>query len=103
MHETDYDEMVQLNTSAIQLIEKAMNKLNKFYNPGQYKAPEERELTEEERILQGAGADIGDTTARKQILGTSQTTTIMAQQNAPALSDAPETYGEFRAKEKKVV
>merc|ERR1719201_1516938 len=36
-------------SAAVQLIEAAKNKLNKFYNPTMYKAPERRELTEEER------------------------------------------------------
>merc|ERR1719453_1853766 len=38
------------NQAATQLIDAAKNKLNKFYNPTLYKAPERRELTEEERI-----------------------------------------------------
>merc|ERR1719247_2956605 len=42
--------------AATQLIEKAKNKLNKFYNPAMYKAPERRELTEEERIAVANGA-----------------------------------------------
>merc|ERR1719352_1623184 len=37
-------------SAAVQLVEAAKNKLNKFYNPTMYKAPERRELTEEERI-----------------------------------------------------
>merc|ERR1719454_1416211 len=37
------------NQAATQLVEAAKNKLYKFYNPVMYKAPERRELTEEER------------------------------------------------------
>merc|ERR1719473_1923214 len=43
-------------SAAVQLIEAAKNMLNKFYNPTMYKAPERRELTEEERILVANGA-----------------------------------------------
>merc|ERR1719506_1501493 len=43
-------------SAAVQLIEAAKNKLNKFYNPTLYKAPERRELTEEERIAVSSGA-----------------------------------------------
>jgi hypothetical protein len=57
-----FTETMTLNATAVKLLNKAKNKLNKFYNPSQYKAPEERELTEEERLLQGAGQDIGETT-----------------------------------------
>merc|ERR1719421_2855033 len=42
--------------AATQLIEAAKNKLNKFYRPNLYKAPQRRELTEEERIAVSAGA-----------------------------------------------
>jgi len=45
-------------TAATQLIEKAKNRLNKFYNPKLYKAPAERELTEEERIAQQMGEEL---------------------------------------------
>ena len=37
-------------------MEKAKNILNKFYRPNLYKAPQRRELTEEERIAVSAGA-----------------------------------------------
>merc|ERR1719311_744388 len=43
-------------SAAVQLIEAAKNKLNKFYKPTMYKAPERRELTEEERIAVANGA-----------------------------------------------
>merc|ERR1719174_1302834 len=44
------------NQAATQLIEAAKNKLNKFYRPNLYKAPQRRELTEEERIAVSSGA-----------------------------------------------
>merc|ERR1719155_335762 len=43
------------NNAALQLLEVAKNRLNKFYNPTLYKAPERRELTEEERIYVNSG------------------------------------------------
>jgi len=105
---TEFNELVSLNTSAIQLVEKAKNKLNKFYNPGQYKAPEERELSEEERLLKGAGQDIGDTTAQQNIAGTSQSMgsqlsflQLAADVKAPSLPPPPESYGEHKHKGKK--
>jgi predicted nucleic acid-binding Zn-ribbon protein len=99
----EYQELVSLNTSAIQLLDKAKNKLNRVYNPQLYKAPEERELTEEERILQGAGEDIGDTTAQSAIAGTEQTTTVFLQKKStpntnfledklPKMDEAPATF-----------
>jgi chromosome segregation ATPase len=43
------------NNAAVQLLGVAENRLNKFYNPSVYKAPERRELTEEERIYVNSG------------------------------------------------
>merc|ERR1719439_540499 len=60
-------------SAAVQLIEAAKNKLNKFYNPTLYKAPERRELTEEERIAVANGAvdprDAEEATAAPGIAG----------------------------------
>merc|ERR1719454_1548132 len=90
--------------AATQLIEVAMNKLNKFYNPAMYKAPERRELTEEERIAVANGApDPRDAeeaaTAGQGIAGTG--ITVFAQ--VRAASDAappppPETFGAYTKK-----
>merc|ERR1719387_3343913 len=43
------------NGAAVQLIEKAKNKLFKFYRPNQYKEAPKQELTEEEKILAASG------------------------------------------------
>merc|ERR1719207_313902 len=43
------------NNAALQLIEKAKNRLNKFYRPTLYKEAPKRELTDEEKILADAG------------------------------------------------
>jgi len=99
----EFNQLVALNQSAVQLVEKAKNKLNKFYNPGQHQAPEDRELSEEEHLLRGAGQDIGDTTATTGIAGTEQVTTVFLQlkTHAPSLPAAPETYGEHKSKGQK--
>jgi hypothetical protein len=49
-HET-FLEATQLNEAAMQLIEKAKNRLQKFYNPTLYKAPPKTENTMEEKII----------------------------------------------------
>merc|ERR1719214_87747 len=51
----EHTEMMTLNEAAVQLIEKAKNRLNKFYNPVLYKAPPKKELTMEEKIYADAG------------------------------------------------
>merc|ERR1719498_1434956 len=47
----DFLESQQLNEAAMQLIEKAKNRLQKFYNPTLYKAAPKTENTMEEKII----------------------------------------------------
>merc|ERR1719194_178629 len=91
------------NQAATQLVEAAKNKLYKFYNPVMYKAPERRELTEEERIAVAGGEpdprDAEEATAAPGIAGTG--ITVFAQ--VRAASDAappspPETFGAYTKK-----
>merc|ERR1712151_132308 len=51
----DYVALMANNGAAKQLIGIAKNRMNKFYNPSQYKAPPKRELSEEDRAAQAAG------------------------------------------------
>jgi len=50
-HQAYVDEAAQ-NQAALELLEFAKNRLNKFYNPEQYKEPEPEQLSEEERVEQ---------------------------------------------------
>jgi len=51
----DFEAELAANTAALQILEFAKNRLNKFYNPKLYKPPPKKELTEEERISQNMG------------------------------------------------
>merc|ERR1719428_1958962 len=92
------------NQAATQLVEAAKNKLYKFYNPVMYKAPERRELTEEERLAVAGGQpdprDAEEAAAAGQgIAGTG--ITVFAQvrtaSNA-APPPPPETLGAYTKK-----
>merc|ERR550537_645284 len=48
---TEFTEAITLNEAAIQLIEKAKNRLAKFYNPAIYKEEPKKELSAEDRIV----------------------------------------------------
>jgi len=48
----EYVEFVQMNAAALGLVEKAKNRLQKFYNPTLYKAPPKTEKTMEEKIIE---------------------------------------------------
>merc|ERR550537_569400 len=91
-------------SAATQLIEAAKNKLYKFYNPTMYKAPERRELTEEERIAVAGGApDPRDAeeaaSAGQGIAGTGITVfaQVRSASNA-APPPPPETFGAYTKK-----
>jgi len=47
----DFQEMMQLNEAAVQLVGKAKNRLQKFYNPTLYKAPPKKEMSMEDKIM----------------------------------------------------
>merc|ERR1719191_904043 len=72
------------NGAAVQLIEKAKNKLFKFYRPNQYKEAPKQELTAEEKILAASGrSDMIATQAPDLIAGT----TIAAMQTFAQLRE----------------
>jgi len=58
------------NTAAVDLLKFAKNRLNKFYNPSQYKPPPKRELTEDEQITLNMGGTLAPTEAPGGIAGT---------------------------------
>merc|ERR1719235_516460 len=89
------------NNAAVQLLGVAENRLNKFYNPSVYKAPQRRELTEEERIyVNSGGADPRDAeeaaAAQTGIAGTGVT---VFEQAGVAPPPPPATAGAYKKKD----
>merc|ERR1719267_102538 len=82
------------NTAAKELIEFAKNRMNKFYNPGQYKPPPKRELSEEERITLNNGGTLAPTEAPGGIAGTG----ISAMQSDAAPPPPPEANLAYQKK-----
>merc|ERR1719389_372666 len=97
------------NQAATQLVEAAKNKLNKFYRPNLYKAPERRELTEEERILVSSGGadprDAEEAAAAANPSGIAGTgITVFAQIRSASNAvppPPPETFGAYQKKDGK--
>merc|ERR1719172_442767 len=91
------------NGAAVQLIEKAKNKLFKFYRPNQYKEAPTKELTEEEKILAASGrSDMIATAAPELIAGTTQTAfTQLHQHTAAAPPPPPATWDAYQKKDGK--
>jgi septal ring factor EnvC (AmiA/AmiB activator) len=78
----EFTELMASDSSAKQLLSFAKNRLNKFYNPALYKAPPQRELSEEERIS-------GNFAVMAQV-------NLHQQKDAPA--PPPATAGAFKKK-----
>merc|ERR1719247_2009146 len=96
------------NGAAVQLIEKAKNKLFKFYRPNQYKEAPKKELTEEEKILAASGrSDLIATAAPDLIPGTpiaAMQTQLYAQlheHTAAAPPPPPATWDAYQKKDGK--
>merc|ERR1719165_48269 len=97
------------NNAALQLIEKAKNRLFKFYRPNMYKEAPKQELTDEEKILAASGrSDMIATAAPEMIAGTSiaamQTEQLYAQlhqHTAAAPPPPPATWDAYQKKDGK--
>merc|ERR1719171_2225591 len=89
----DFVETMAADTAALQILDIAKNRLNKFYNPKLYKAPPKRELTEEERITLNMGGTLAPTNMPGGIAGTG--VAALAQEAPPP---PPETWGAYQKK-----
>merc|ERR1719390_15199 len=101
----DFIVFQQQSNAALQLIDKAKNRLMKFYRPTMYKEAPTQELTEEEKILAASGrSDMIATAAPEYIAGTTQT--VFAEVRAHSHDDGappppPETWGAYQKKDGK--
>merc|ERR1719253_1446232 len=87
------------SNAAVQLIEKAKNRMVKFYRPNLYKEAPKRELTDEEKIYASSGrSDMIATDAPQMIAGTTQAVYV---QVAAVPAPPPETWGAYEKKEGK--
>jgi chromosome segregation ATPase len=82
------------NTAAVDLLKFAKNRLNKFYNPSQYKAPPKRELSEEDQITLNMGGTLAPTEAPGGIAGTGIGLMQAAPPPPPEADMAYKTKGE---------
>jgi hypothetical protein len=102
----EFTQSMQLNEAAVQLIGKAKNKLQKFYNPSMYKAAEKREPTAEEQAIMAAGGKVDLTVPPTVIAGTTQTAFIQLHQQSANKDEVappvpPETFGAYQSKSQK--
>merc|ERR1719498_2289287 len=98
----DFLEFQTANNAALQLIEKANNRLFKFYRPDLHKEAPKRELTDEEKILAASGrSDMIATDAPVMIAGTTQTVMFVQLKDDAAPPPPPETWGAYQKKDGK--
>jgi len=87
----EFSSTLAANTAAVELIEFAKNRMNKFYNPKLYKPPPKRELTEEERITLNMGGTLAPTAPPGGIAGTG-VGFMQAKAAPPPPPAAPKAY-----------
>jgi len=90
----DFTATYAANAAAVDLLGFAKNRLNKFYNPSQYKAPPKRELSEEDQITLNMGGTLAPTAAPGGIAGTG----IGLMQNGAAPPPPPAANLAYKAK-----
>jgi len=90
----EFVEFTASNSAAVDLLKFAKNRLNKFYNPSQYKAPPKRELTEEQQITINNGGTLAPTDAPGGIAGTG----VTALQSGAAPPPPPEADMAYKKK-----
>merc|ERR1719331_2662238 len=94
----EFTELMASDSAAKELLGFAKNRLNKFYNPKQYKAPPKRKLTDEDRATLAAGGTLAPTQGPTGgIAGTG--ITVLADVSAHAAPPPPpETAAAFSKK-----
>merc|ERR1719463_666020 len=98
----DYSVNVQMQEVAIEIVGKAKNRLNKFYNPSAYKAPPKKEMSMEEKLASGGASALVQTEAQFDAPEASEVSFIQVRlHNRVAPPEAPESFsGEPKKNEK---
>jgi len=95
-------DLMATNGAAKELLAFAKNKLNKFYNPKMYKAPPNRELSEQERIAVNMGGEAPPAEAPGGIAGTGIGALVQISVHNQVVvaksSPPPETWGAYSTK-----
>merc|ERR1719316_1718579 len=78
----DFQELMASDSAAKEILGFAKNRLNKFYNPAQYKPPPKRELSDEDRATLAAGGTLAPTEAPGGIAGTGVEIPALVQHKA---------------------
>merc|ERR1719321_1628308 len=100
----DFTELMAQDSAAKELLNFAMNRLNKFYNPKLYKPPPKRELTAEDRATLAAGGTLPPTPTPGGIAGTGVTVLAAVSEHGVARpAPPPEAPGAYVKKGKRTM
>merc|ERR1719321_2524696 len=103
----DYTENLKLTETAIALLSKAKNRMQKFYNPTLYKAPPKKEMSMEEKIIAAGSSALVQSEATfdspDSTYGSSfvQIRKVSLLRSKVAPPEAPETFGAYEKKGEK--
>merc|ERR1719359_1067092 len=92
----EYTTNVQLSETAVQLLAKAKNRLQKFYNPTLYKAPPKKEMTMEEKIIAAGSSAL----VQQEAAFDAPNFVQIRRMSKVAPPEAPEAPGAFKKSEK---
>jgi hypothetical protein len=97
----EYGSALQMNELAIEIIGKAKNRLQKFYNPSLYKAPPKKEMSMEEKIIAGGASALVQAEASFDSNDDATSFVQIRTHSDVAPPEAPETFsGDVKKNEK---
>jgi len=96
----EYLESLKLTETAIELLGKAKNRLNKFYNPAVYKAPPKTEMSMEDKIVAAGTSALTQSEVKFDSDDDAASFMQIKSHVHVAPPEAPETFGEFKKSKK---
>merc|ERR1719321_2162149 len=96
----EYATNVQMQEVAIEIVGKAKNRLNKFYNPSAYKAPPKKELSQEDKLLAGGASALVQTEASFDQPEASEVGPVTFVQVGAKIRQEPPAFTQYQKSEK---
>merc|ERR1719316_1923178 len=96
----EYTVNVQMQEMAIEIMGKAKNRLNKFYNPSAYKPPPKKELSQEDKLLAGGASALTQTEASFDQPDASEIGAVSFAQVSAKVRQEPPAFTQYQKSEK---
>jgi len=98
---SEFNQLVSSDSAAVELLNMAKNRMNKFYNKANFKAAPKRELSEADRIVVNNGGTVAPTAAPGGIAGTGITAFAEISEHSQSMdapAPPPETFDAYSKK-----